>query len=479
MLTIFKVNRNDLHDSWLLGVLDFCNVSLCLYGKLEKQALWSFLTRPRKLLIHHSASKPEMLGLLCHVIVVERGAQSASLLERRVIRGLNRQSSRHGDFHVTKRRYMNILRQLRNYWIPWVTTIVLVCFNPAVAQEITTFSAPGAGTGAGQGTGGFGINQDGTVVGSFLDSGNVFHGFQCVSGCGSPSTFNEFNAPGAGTSAGQGTITFSINQFGVVAGFLVDASNVAHGFVTTAPFKTFTILNDPDAGQGSGQGTFAGNVNERGEIAGNYIDASGVSHGFVTAPPFRTFKSFDPKGSVSTLPAVASALNLGGEVTGTYSDAGGALHGFVRAANGAITEFNVTGAGTASGQGTGGVSISDLGVITGNFIDASGVNHGFVRGPFGATTTFNVAEAGAGSGQGTVPEGIDLLGEITGQYIDSNGVNHGFVRSPFGAITTFDAPGAGTASGQGTLPNTPNVFGVITGQYIDSTGLHHGFLRYP
>ncbi len=268
-----------------------------------------------------------------------------------------------------------MLRQLRNFWIPLVTTIVLACFSTAVAQDshrmqgsaqnIITFSAPGAGTGAGQGTGGFGINPQGTVAGSFLDSGNVFHGFQCVSGCGSPSTFSEFNAPGAGTASGQGTITFSINQFGVMTGFFVDASNVAHGFVTAAPFETFTILNDPNAGQGSGQGTFAGNINLRGEIAGNYIDASGISHGFVTAPPYRTFTSFDPTGSVSTMPAVASALNEEGAVTGTYSDASGALHGFVRAANGTIAEFNVMGAGTASGQGTGDTSINDLGVSHG------------------------------------------------------------------------------------------------------------------
>ena len=80
----------------------------------------------------------------------------------------------------------------------------------------------------------------------------------------------------------QGTITFSINLFGVITGYYVDASNVAHGFVTAAPFRTFITLNDPDAGQGAGQGTFAGNVNLGGEISGNYIDANGVSHGFVT-----------------------------------------------------------------------------------------------------------------------------------------------------------------------------------------------------
>src|SRR5215469_1866159 len=279
--------------------------------------------------------------------------------------------------------------------------ILLAC-GLASAQTITTFSAPGAGTSAGQGTGGFGINPEGVVVGSYVDSSNVFHGFQCVSGCGSLNTFTTFNAPGAGTAAGQGTITFSINLFGVITGYYVDANNVAHGFVTAAPFKTFITLTDPDAGQGSGQGTFAGNINPGGEIAGYYSDASGVFHGFVTAAPYRTFTSFDPPGSVNTLTAVASALNLEGAVTGTYSDASGAARGYVRAANGTITEYNVTGAGTGSGQGTEGDSINDLGVVTGNYIDSSGVNHGFARARFGAITTFDVSDAGTGSGQGTV-----------------------------------------------------------------------------
>ena len=326
---------------------------------------------------------------------------------------------------------MNTLRQLRKFCIPLVTTIVLACFSHAGTRHITTFDAPGAGTGAGQGTGGFGINPQGTVVGSFLDDGMVFHGYQCVSGCGSPSTFTEFNAPDAGTAANQGTITFSINLFGVITGYFIDANNVNHGFVTTAPFDTFTILDEPNAGQGAGQGTIAGNVSPfGGEIAGSYVDASGISHGFVTSPPYRTFTSFDPKGSVNTLMPVASALNLEGEVTGLYADTSGAFHGFVRKANGTITTFNVKGAGT-------------------------------------------------GPGQGTVPEGINWRGDITGQWVDSSGVNHGFVRDPAGHITSYDVPGAGTGAGQGTLPNTPNLFGVITGQDIDANNVHHGFLRRP
>ena len=95
-------------------------------------------------------------------------------------------------------------------------SVVLLACGLASAQTITTFSIPGAGTGAGQGTGGFGINPQGTVVGSYLDDNNVFHGFQCVSGCGSLSTITKYDAPDAGTGANQGTISFSINPFGVV-----------------------------------------------------------------------------------------------------------------------------------------------------------------------------------------------------------------------------------------------------------------------
>ena len=58
--------------------------------------------------------------------------------------------------------------------------------------------------------------------------------------------------------------------------------------------------------------------------------------------------------------------------------------------------------GTGSGQGTEGSSISDLGAVTGNIIDSSGVSHGFVRGRSGAVTTFDVSAAGTGSGQGTL-----------------------------------------------------------------------------
>jgi hypothetical protein len=66
----FEINRNNLSDSWPLGVLEFRNSRHFVYEKLEKQPLWSIVGRPRRLLIRHSSSNSEVFGLLCHVIIV-------------------------------------------------------------------------------------------------------------------------------------------------------------------------------------------------------------------------------------------------------------------------------------------------------------------------------------------------------------------------------------------------------------------------
>ncbi len=247
----------------------------------------------------------------------------------------------------------------------------------AHAQTITTFEAPGAGTLSGQGTEAITINPLGAVGGFYADSNNLAHAFLCVSGCASSHTFTILEAPDAGTTDNgsgclavdscQGTYAFAVNPFGVISGFYNDSNNVGHGFVIAPPYTTFTVLNEPSAGQISGTGTFAEDINLRGEVTGSYIDASGVSHGFVTAPPYTTFTSFDPEGSVATFVVPASGINLEGAVTGLWVDSNGVFHAYVRAANGTITEYNVAGGGTGSGQGTNASGINDFAMVTGTF----------------------------------------------------------------------------------------------------------------
>ena len=209
------------------------------------------------------------------------------------------------------------------------------------AGTITALDAPGAGTTAGQGTEGPGITPAATVTGFYFDGSTVSHGFVRDP----DGSFTTFDAPGAGTAhvsglqgtpagvfGGQGTYSIAINPGAAITGFYYDGSSVAHGFLRTRQ-GTFTRLDAPGAGTGFGQGTFATNINAAGLIAGSYADASGVNHGFVRAP------------------------------------------------GGMLTTFDVPGAGTGSGQGTIALTNNPAGVITGVSIDQAGVVHGFVRMP--------------------------------------------------------------------------------------------------
>ncbi len=62
--------------------------------------------------------------------------------------------------------------------VPAATFLVALAISiPLSAQTITSFDAPGAGTGAGQGTRAYSINPSGTITGFFTDSANSAHGY--------------------------------------------------------------------------------------------------------------------------------------------------------------------------------------------------------------------------------------------------------------------------------------------------------------
>src|SRR5438128_2894436 len=234
---------------------------------------------------------------------------------------------------------------------------------------ITTFDAPGAGTGPGQGTITFAINPAGTISGRYADAGGAIHAIVRRP----DGAIITFDAPGAGTGPRQGTRPFSINPAGVTAGYYNDASGVFHGFLRT-PDGVITTFNIPGAGTGPGQGTFAGNIIPGDAIAGRYVDASDVAHGFLRAP------------------------------------------------DGTFTTFDAPNAGTGPGEGTfvfTGFCLNPAGAIAGTSLDASDVYHGILRAPDGTINTFDVPGTGTGPFQGTLPLGINQTGTIEGDYIDS------------------------------------------------------------
>jgi hypothetical protein len=344
---------------------------------------------------------------------------------------------------------------------------------PDAAKVSSPVCAPSCGTFA------YANNDLGEIVGYYTDTNVVPHGFLRTA----EGHIISFDAPGAGLGADldEGTVAYSINDLGVIAGEFQDASNVFHGFVRfrNGSFATFEAL---DAGTGEYQGTLAWDINLEGATAGVYDDESGVAHGFVRSPHGK-ITPFDPPGSVSTYPCEETCLNSEGAITGSYYDAGNTGHGFVREPDGEITTFDAPGAGTGNYLGTTPASINQEGTITGYSMDANSVIHGFVRTRDGQFTTFNVSTAGTEPNQGTAGFSINLLGTVAGVFVDADNVMHGFSRSPRGTFATFEAPDAGTVATQpfteGTRPSTNNLQGAVTGWYIDADGLNHGFVWNP
>ncbi len=197
----------------------------------------------------------------------------------------------------------------------------------------------------------------------------MFHGFLRAR----DGAITTFDAPGAGNGAGQGTFPATadaINRGEEIVGSYKDARNVYHAFLR-APDGAITTFSARGAGKGAGQGTSFDAINDLGAITGDYLDARGVDHGFLRAPG-GTITIFNVRaaGTASGQGTTPENINRGGAIIGTYVDARGVNHGFLRASGGAITTFDAPGAGTKKGQGTTPFQNNALGVITGFYIDA-------------------------------------------------------------------------------------------------------------
>jgi hypothetical protein len=341
--------------------------------------------------------------------------------------------------------------------------------GPSIAREptFTTFDAPGAATGSGFGTLASGINPEGVITGFYTPvSGGNRSFLRARDG-----TITTFNAPGA-----LSQVTFnSINPAGTITGLYVDTSFVFHGFLR-APDGTFTTYDLP---AGSTVTTITPSIDPEGAITGYYLDASSLPHGFLRAPD-GTFTTFDaPGANGGTFPG---SINPEGAITGYYvivtiePSFSLVFHGFLRAPDDTIRTFDAPGA-----LATFASSINPEGAIAGNYYDASNVSHGYLRTPHGTFTTFDAPGAGTGAFQGTGLFGIAIntAGAIAGTYIDASNGAHGFLRARDGMITTFDAPDAGTGPFLGTFVTSINTEGAITGYYLDASGTIHGFLRSP
>jgi hypothetical protein len=218
-----------------------------------------------------------------------------------------------------------------------VCAVGLGLSGSAQGSGFATFSAPGAGTAAGQGTWATAINASGESTGFYWDSNWGRHGFLRARN----GHIVTFDAPGSCATWGS-----SINSSGVIAGVYLDGSCSFFQAFLRDPGGVITTIDAPGAGTGNNQGTFAESIDPSGAIAGNYVDASNVNHGFLRDPT-GDFTTFDITGSTSLSIPYPASLSPSGAITGYYFDANSVGHGFLRTRSGTIKTFEVTGGAPA------------------------------------------------------------------------------------------------------------------------------------
>jgi hypothetical protein len=224
-----------------------------------------------------------------------------------------------------------------------------------VTEIYETVNVPGAAQ-----QGAFGVNDVGQIVGQYVDSATVYHGWELSGG-----TFTTINVPFSGAT---GTIADGINDADEIVGCWNGSGISQHGFTLVG--SAYTSFDYPGAIQ-----TCAWSLNDNGDIVGYWVDTSNEEHGFVLSGG--TYTSIDPPGSFAT---IATGINDAGEIVGEYCTTSPAcqfdnLQGFLLS-KGSYTAFTIPGA-----VGTGLSAINNKGLIVGGYEDVAGFDHGFVAVP--------------------------------------------------------------------------------------------------
>ena len=146
-----------------------------------------------------------------------------------------------------------------------------------------------------------GVNDTGAIVGGYIDSSNVWHGYER-----SGASFIPIDVPFAGA---MGTFLYGINNSGEVVGTWTKTASGDdfHGFALVG--STYTALAYPGATY-----TLPTAINSKGDVVGQY-GAAEVTHGFLLSGG--TYTSFDPPKSVTTFPF---GINDAGNIVGSYCE---------------------------------------------------------------------------------------------------------------------------------------------------------------
>ena len=172
----------------------------------------------------------------------------------------------------------------------------------------------------------FGINDKGTIVGTYTDSvTNNLPGFVYAKG-----SFTVLNP----VANAEQVFAQGINNNGLVVGFYDTDGVHDHGFLYNTVNSTFTLLSDPNVANLEFT-QFLG-INDHGEAVGYYQTNDGSQHGFLYNIATQTYSFLDdPHAATSGISITQiTGINDSGEITGFYADAGSGLNrGFVATAS--------------------------------------------------------------------------------------------------------------------------------------------------
>ena len=380
---------------------------------------------------------------------------------------------------------MNTLRQLRNFWILGVTTVVLACFSDAVAQA--SYQVTDLGT-LHDGYFGctMGLNNHGWTETQYglLESGKLVKGRLAINVGGSPLDLGTLGGPNSWDNPFGG----EVNDRGELVGYSEtsvpdpDGEDVC-GFGTGLICRPFLWKNGhmsalPTLGGNNGQ---ASAINNHGQITG-FAETGIVDP---TCPPDKTNNRIQlpvlwENGKAQALPTLigdtdgeANAINDLGQAVGNTGTCGGATNHAVSWENGAASQL----------------------FDYGTFALAFGINdQGQIVGMVGSpeTPTFYAAlwQNGAITNLHTLPgdfaaiaSGINNHGQVVGSTLDSSfNWSHAFIWQD-GVMTDLGTMFPSTANLLPTMANQINERGQIVGMGTVLSGPHtgetHAFLATP
>ena len=256
-----------------------------------------------------------------------------------------------------------------------------------------------------------GINARGHIVGSYVDSEGISHGFLLRNG-----VFKTIDVPGASVTLAAR----SINARGDIVGGFLDSDFARHGYLLSD--GKFTQIDYPGS-----TGTYTSGINNAGDITGGYFKKNGTNGTFIR----KNGKFYNVHIPDSSAPNVRSAQDNGRVLVGSaLMDFDGGFHGFVRRKPG---EFELIDLPSRSVPCGGVRSINQRGDMVGAFAYLDSIEecyrpdhdrHGFLL----RDGYFKVINY-PGS---LVTDAFSINDDrvIVGQYIDKQGNSHGFKAVP-------------------------------------------------